>query len=63
MTFLTAMNQEGKGAAEAMCQEDTGGITSSFVPTTALIEFPQWKNSDAKGHMGWFFLGIKEGCK
>ncbi len=61
--FLTTMNQDGKGAAEALCQSETEGITSSFVPTADLVEFPQWKNSAAKGREGWFFMGVKAGCK
>jgi hypothetical protein len=47
----------------ALGAAETGGITSSFVPRVALVDFLQWKNSEAKGHIGWFFLGVKEGCK
>jgi hypothetical protein len=63
MTWLTANAQNGKLAADAMCQEEAGRITSTFVPDADLVEFPQWKSSQAKGHPGWFFLGIKAGCK
>ncbi|MGH3303460.1 MAG: hypothetical protein ACRDOK_17630 [Streptosporangiaceae bacterium] len=60
--YLDAVNQDGKTAAFAPCQEEAGGITSSFIPAVALVDSPQWKNSEAKGHMGCF-LGVKEGCK
>jgi hypothetical protein len=44
-----------------------GGVgsnsTSKFVPTADLVTFPQWKNSQGKRHIGWFFLGAKAGCK
>jgi hypothetical protein len=63
MAYLDAMHLDGKTMAAAFCQEYTGGVTSSFIPGLALVEFPQWKNSAAKGDMGWFFLGVKAGCK
>jgi hypothetical protein len=63
ITYITAMTHEGKLAAAALCQSGSEGITSTFVPAAALVEFPQWNKSGVKQHPGWFFLGVKAGCK
>src|SRR5215469_4864334 len=44
------------------CDQLTSGITSSFVPSSFLGLVPQWKNSEATGHISWFALGFKAGC-
>lgn len=56
------MSAADREAAAALCAEDTDRITSSFVPAFDLVEFPEWKKSDIKQHLGWFFLGLKAGC-
>jgi hypothetical protein len=63
IAYIETMVNDGKAAAGAQCQMDFGNITSSFVPTADLVEFPEWKKSGVKQHVGWFFLGLKAGCK
>jgi hypothetical protein len=63
LAYITAMTSDGKAGAAALCQSETERITSNFVPVADLVDFPQWKKSGVKQHPGWFFLGLKAGCK
>ena len=48
IAYIETMVKDGKAAAAAQCQMDFGNITSSFVPTADLVEFPEWKKSGVK---------------
>lgn len=63
MTFVTALTKDHKGAAEARCPGEPGDH-AQLRAHGALVDYPRRKNSEANGrHIGWFFLGVKEGCK